>query len=1143
MPDTPGFASLNTTPFPHKATTKPPPNQNFYMTKFKNSTTVKDGLVSQQVVLTNYTLDSSLVLLPGIIYNVSFSRFKAAALLSRFRDKVDSVPLVKSLLSEYDFDSAASESSAITQDAFDGIQHFYNMEQQTKTKGVPEVHNIQPSSEFDWLVLAVSPNLSKIPNPKSRSGSAADSSETATIVRIVGIVDDTTNVKLTLQALQRATKVPGFKPKKPTEALLKVHWNDKLDNPASHLQTLKSSTHILFNAIDRFVTEYRQAMQNAGKNQDKKSDLLTLNPLANALFLQLAGSKDFSKAYQSLQKIVNSLTTAEKSNPRNLSRIVDLTAAIIPFPNHEKLKMLGTTELKDRVVEINVMISKMSEVFGALKENNKMVNHWFYNEASNIQRANMVANQLKSIRVVLEGLTQKGNSNNANNNANQRALVRKNGAGPISSRGSASNPESVGDDDEGDDDDDIRAIANFIKNRLPEITSLSEDSKRLITKDFKRIKSSPPGNADFHVIRNYLEIVMDMPWDKFVSKFKSNKDINIVEAKRQLDEDHYGLDHVKKRLTQYLVVLKLLGINADKEYERLGIKEAQREKELQAQRENRKFTRESNNGEAIIIPNSDETRRSKEQADSRIKKSKDMTSAKKEREAKELLASKNNRSPIIMLAGPPGVGKTSLAKSIAGTLGRKFQRVSLGGVRDESEIRGHRRTYVGAMPGTIVQALRKAKSMNPVILLDEIDKVVGGASGGAKFSGDPAAALLEVLDPEQNNNFMDHYLGFPIDLSQVIFICTANEPYNLSRPLLDRLEMIDIGAYDYSEKLVIGQKYLLSRQTKRNGFPDENLVSIDDDVMKKIILDYTREAGVRNLERQLGTVCRYKAVEFADSLNDSKLQYNPRVEEYDLSKYLGMPIPNLNNEIVEVPIQSAKYGVVNGLSYNTDGSGSVLIFESIGFNNEKGGTSLNMTGRLGEVLMESAKIGMTFIKNTLYKGLWNIDNAKEMLEKLNNLEIHMHVPSGAVQKDGPSAGITMALSFLSLLLEKPVPSNIAMTGEITLRGLVLPIGGLKEKMLGAHLTGQIQKIIVPRENRRDIIEEYVQKINDSSKMNELLRDNQEVNFKNSTPEDYFYDKYGVRVVYAKEFWDVIKHVWGEELLVKVEEARMAEYHL
>lgn len=1114
------------------------------MSKFKNSTTIKDGVVRQQVILTNYTLDSSLVLLPGIIYNVSFSRFKAAALLSRFRDKVDSVPLVKSLLSEYDLDSAVSESSVITQDAADGVQHFYNMEQQIKLKGVPEVSGVRPSSEFDWLVLAVSPNFSKIPTPKAKPDQSVE--DVATVVRIVGIVDDTTNVKLTLQALQRATKVPGFKPKKPTEGLFKVHWNEKLDNAASQLQTLKSSTSVMFNAIDRFVTEYRQAMQNARSNPDEnKGDLLTLNPLANALFLQLAGSKDFSKAYQSLQKIVSSLTSSEKPNARNLLRIVDLTAAIVPFPNHEKLKMLATVELKDRVAEINVMIEKMTEVFGALKENNKMVNHWFYNEASNIQRANMVANQLKSIRVVLEGLTQKGNSNSAGNNPNNpnlKVLVRRNnGLGPANSRGAPGDPDSVGDDDDGEDDD-IRAIANFIKNRLPEITSLSEDSKRLITKDFKRIKSSPPGNADFHVIRNYLEIVMDMPWDKFVSKFQSNKDINIAAAKRQLDEDHYGLDHVKKRLTQYLVVLKLLGINAEKEYERLGIKEAQRERDLKAQSENRKFTRESNNGEAIIIPNSDETRRAKEQADSRIKKSQDMTNEIKERNAKSLLASKNNRSPIIMLAGPPGVGKTSLAKLIACTLGRKFQRVSLGGVRDESEIRGHRRTYVGAMPGTIVQALRKARSMNPVILLDEIDKVVGG-SNGAKFNGDPAAALLEVLDPEQNNQFMDHYLGFPIDLSQVIFICTANEPYNLSRPLLDRLEMIEIGAYDYSEKLVIGQKYLLPRQTRRNGFPDESLVSIDDEVMKKVILDYTREAGVRNLERKLGTVCRFKAVEYADSLSDSAVQYNPRVEEHDLARYLGLPFPSMSNEIVEVPLQLPKYGVVNGLSYNTDGSGSVLIFESIGFHNEKGGTSLNMTGRLGEVLMESAKIGMTFIKNTMYKGLWNISNAKEVLEKLNSLEIHMHVPSGAVSKDGPSAGITMALSFLSLILEKPVPLNIAMTGEITLRGLVLPIGGLKEKMLGAHLTGHILKIIVPRENRRDIIEEYVQRTNELLKMSELLRDNQAVNFKNSTPEDYFFEKYGVRVVYAKEFWDVIRHVWGEELLVKVEQARLDEYHL
>lgn len=437
--------------------------------------------------------------------------------------------------------------------------------------------------------------------------------------------------------------------------------------------------------------------------------------------------------------------------------------------------------------------------------------------------------------------------------------------------------------------------------------------------------------------------------------------------------------------------------------------------------------------------------------------------------------------------------------------------------------------------------------MNPVILLDEIDKIIGGNNGVNKFNGDPSAALLEVLDPEQNTSFIDHYLGFPVDLSQVMFICTANEASNLSRPLLDRLEMIEVGAYDYDEKLVIGERYLLPRQIKRNGIPNADLIDVDKSVMQKVILDYTREAGVRNFERSLGRICRFKAVEYSQSL-EKLSEYQPKVEIEDLPKYLGLPFANLSTELFESPIESAKCGVVNGLSYNSDGSGSVLVFESIGFNHEgkSGSSSLNMTGRLGDVLMESAKIGLTFIKLIIYKNLLNLSDrnlSENLIDKINNMEIHLHVPLGSIQKDGPSAGITMALLFLSLILEKPVPLDVAMTGEITLRGLVLPIGGIKEKILGAHLNG-IKRVIVPRENRKDLIEEYCRSTNDFNQLNDLLLDNEnKYNFKRCEPEKFWFDKYGITIHYAREFWDVIKAVWGDALLVKVEQARMVEYHL
>ncbi|CUM50549.1 Lon protease-like protein 2, peroxisomal [Debaryomyces fabryi] len=1139
-----------------------------YKSNEQNNTDFK-----QQVVLPTYKLDSNLVLLPGIIYNVTFSRFKAATLLSRFKSQVSNVSLITNLLNEYDFDGKQDEKdetesrympTPISEDAVAGIKKFYQYEQKFKGKSDDSRGELDLQNEFDWLVLAINPNLEKIREPQ---GSSDDEYENiVTIARVIGMVDDTSNIKLTLQALTRGIKHSKVKPSQTNEALVDIDWNANIDDVASQYDVLNTKALRLFKSIDEFIVDYRQALSIAAslakkgkqsKDLRQNGDLLTLNPLANSLYLHLAGSKDFTKAYISLQKLFGTFNSSSntKIDNKTFLRLIDLTCAIIPFPNHEKLKLLKDFNATDRVNEANLMLESMIQVFSNLKENNKFINHWFYNEATNIQRANVVASQLKSIRLILEGMTNKPGKDIKTNQNPSRQLVRrgnnsnKSAKLPMNHDGNESNDEY--DDEDDDDEDELRAITSFIKGKLPNITTLSSDTKRLIVKDYKRIKSSPPGNSDFHVIRNYLEIVADIPWDRYVTRFKSNKDIDLDFAKKQLDNDHYGLQHVKTRLIQYLVVLKLLGINAEKEFEKIESENKKSNKnespsnnKSDKEKGEKNFTRAD---DSIVIANNDETSVAHETARNKNKKSKSLTTIEKNLLNKSLMVSKNNKSPIIMLVGPPGTGKTSLAKSIAKALGRNFQRVSLGGIKDESEIRGHRRTYVGAMPGVIIQSLRKSRSMNPVILLDEIDKIIGGNNGVNKFNGDPSAALLEVLDPEQNTSFIDHYLGFPVDLSQVMFICTANEAYNLSRPLLDRLEMIEVGAYDYDEKLVIGEKYLLPRQIKRNGIPQADLIDLEKSVMRKVILDYTREAGVRNFERSLGRICRFKAVEYSQSL-DKLSEYQPKVEIEDLPKYLGLPFANLSTELFESPIESAKCGVVNGLSYNTDGSGSVLVFESIGFNHEgKSGTSsLNMTGRLGDVLMESAKIGLTFIKLIIYKNLLNLIDRnlnESLIDKVNNMEIHLHVPLGSIQKDGPSAGITMALLFLSLILEKPVPLDTAMTGEITLRGLVLPIGGIKEKILGAHLNG-IKRVIVPRENRKDLIEEYCRSTNDFNQLNDLLLDNEnKYDFKRSEPEKFWFDKYGITIHYAREFWDVIKAVWGDALLVKVDQARMVEYHL
>lgn len=504
------------------------------------------------------------------------------------------------------------------------------------------------------------------------------------------------------------------------------------------------------------------------------------------------------------------------------------------------------------------------------------------------------------------------------------------------------------------DQDDRLAEVEELRGKLADIT-LPEEVEEKILKEIDRLAKMPPMSAEAVVVRNYIDWILALPWNK-----ETEDRLDIIAAEQILNEDHYGLEKVKERIIEYLAVCQL---------------------------------------------------------------------------------TKKLKGPILCLIGPPGVGKTSLAKSVARAINRKFVRFSLGGVRDEAEIRGHRRTYVGALPGKIIQIMKQAGSKNPVILLDEVDKM------STDFRGDPSSALLEVLDPEQNCAFGDHYLEVPFDLSKVLFITTANTYQGIPRPLLDRMEVIYISGYTEEEKLEIAKRHLMPKQTKEHGMEMEDLI-LPDSVLRLVINGYTRESGVRSLERQLAGICRKAAREIVQT---SKRPV--RVSKANLHKLLGTLKYryNIAEEVDQV-------GLATGLAWTEVGGDILMIEVSL----VKGKGQLILTGKLGEVMRESAQAAFSYIRS----------RAKELgiqEDFCEHYDLHIHVPEGAIPKDGPSAGITIATAIVSALTNRPVRKDVAMTGEITLRGRVLPIGGLKEKILAAH-RGGIKKIIVPRENERDLEE-------------------------------------------------------------------------
>ncbi len=610
--------------------------------------------------------------------------------------------------------------------------------------------------------------------------------------------------------------------------------------------------------------------------------------------------KKFEKLSNLNKKDVSDFTKGLKSL-KNATQLADNICSNLNIQIFEKQELLEMTNLKKRLEKIYELIEKETSVISMEKRIRGRVK----TQMEKTQREYYLNEQLKAIQ------------------------------------------KELGEIEDGKDE-----VSNLTKSIMK--AKMTKEAQNKCLSELKKLKGMSPMSAEATVVRNYLDWMIDLPWN---NKSKIISDLN--SAQKVLDEDHYGLEKVKERIIEYLAVQK------------------------------------------------------------RIEKLK---------------------GPILCLVGPPGVGKTSLGKSIARATGRKFVRISLGGVRDEAEIRGHRRTYIGSLPGKIIQMMKKAGPNNPLFLLDEIDKV------GSDYRGDPSSALLEALDPEQNKTFNDHYLEVDYDLSDVLFVTTANT-LNILPPLLDRMEIIRIPGYTEDEKVNIAQKFLIPKQSENNGLKKEEW-DISEEVNRKIIRDYTRESGVRNLEREISKIARKMVKKI-----DSKEKVNKTVSEEDINSYLG--VKKFNFGEIE---KENKPGVATGLAW-TEVGGEILKIESV---NMPGKGKMQITGKLGEVMQESVKAAKSYVRSkSLEYGI-----IPPFFEKK---DFHIHVPEGATPKDGPSAGIAIVTSIISSITGVPVSKDVAMTGEVTLRGHVLQIGGLKEKLLAAHRAG-IKTVLIPSDNKKDLVE-------------------------------------------------------------------------
>ena len=617
-----------------------------------------------------------------------------------------------------------------------------------------------------------------------------------------------------------------------------------------------------------------------------------VTPEIEARFMQL--KQRAVEAIQLLPNVPDELAGAVQAMT-SPALLADMVANLLDTKIEEKQAVLENFDLKSRLDKVLALLSERVEILKLSKE----IGDKTKQEFDHRQREHVLREQMRQIQ------------------------------------------KELGEDGEG------AAEIEDLKKAVDE-AGMPEDTLKHARKELKRLERMGEGSAEGSMLRTYLEWLSELPW-----KVTETQPIDIAQARTVLDEDHYGLEKIKRRILEYLAVRKL---------------------------------------------------------------------------------NPQGKSPILCFVGPPGVGKTSLGQSIARATGRKFQRVALGGTHDEAEIRGHRRTYIGALPGNIIQAIRRAESRNGVLMLDEIDKL--GAGG---FHGDPSSALLEVLDPEQNGKFRDNYLAVDFDLSREMFIATANQLDTIPGPLRDRMEIIQLPGYTEEEKLEIARRYLVMRQLESNGLKPEQ-ASLTDRALRAIIHDYTREAGVRNLEREIGAVLRAAAMKIAEGRAESVV-----LDEPDLHAILGAP--RFENELA---LRTALPGVATGLAWTPVG-GDILFIEAT---RVPGSGKLILTGQLGDVMKESAQAALTLAK--MYTG-----------EPLDKSDLHLHVPAGATPKDGPSAGVAMFLSLVSLLTNRPVRADVAMTGEISLRGLVLPIGGVKEKVLAALRAG-ITTVMLPKRNQKDL---------------------------------------------------------------------------